>query len=64
MKKIVDELTGKKKRTICPMPFVFSIITGIGFGILTGRYLAFTVIGIGVGGVILGVTQKDALLKL
>lgn len=53
----------KKERTICPMPLVFSVITGLGFGILTGDYLAYLVIGLGVGGVILGVTQKDALLK-
>jgi hypothetical protein len=53
----------KKERTICPMPLVFSIVTGLGFGILTGEYLACLVIGLGIGGVILGVTQKDALLK-
>jgi hypothetical protein len=54
----------KKKKTICPMPLVASIITGLGVGILTGNYLGYLVIGLGVGGVILGVTQKDALLKL
>ncbi len=54
----------KKKRTICPLPLVSSIVVGLGFGIFTGEYLACIVIGIGFGGVILGVTQKDALLKL
>jgi len=54
----------KKQRTICPLPLVSSIVAGIGFGILTGEYLACIVIGIGIGGIIMGVTQKDALLKL
>lgn len=55
---------GKKKREICPMPLVSSIVIGLGVGILTGNYVAYLVIGLGVGGVILGVTQKEALLKL
>ena len=54
----------KKTRKICPLPLVSSIVTGLGFGIFTGKYIACLVIGLGIGGIILGVTQKDALLKL
>jgi len=54
----------KKERKVCPMPFFASVLMGIGFGVWTGEYLAFVLIGIGLGGIIMGVTQKDALLKL
>ena len=55
---------GKKKKKICGLPLVASLVIGLGVGILTGEYLGYLVIGLGVGGLIMGVTQKDALLKL
>jgi len=45
------------------MPLIASLVVGLGVGIITGEYLGYLVIGLGVGGFILGVTQKDALLK-
>ncbi|MBR9690757.1 hypothetical protein GOV08_03675 [Candidatus Woesearchaeota archaeon] len=52
-----------KKRKICFLPLVSSLVIGLGVGILTGEYLAYLVIGLGVGGLLLGLTQRDALLK-
>lgn len=50
------------EKLVCPMTFVGSVVTGIGLGILTGNYLGFIVVGIGVGGIILGTTQRKGLL--
>jgi len=51
------------KQKICFLPLVSSLVIGFGVGLLTGEIISFLIIGLGFGGLLLGLTQKNALLS-
>lgn len=53
----------ESKQKICFLPLVSSLVMGLGVGLLTGQYIPYLVISLGFGGLVLSLTQREALLS-